>query len=370
MASSQKFTNWRFNPFTNTINQVALTEEHTVQYFPESNLYGIQAHEGIVLDNPSSVSLAYKEDGNEVALQEVPKSQPPSSGQFRVDYDAETFFSTSLVELNSADVGKTVILRYKGNGAIIKNEYIFNQLSTIPTNLLIQGALRATSTASFEQDITASKGIRLAQGASGTNIDMQVPNFGQVKQQFFPRGFEILTTSGTWTRPDHVQSVIAIVVGGGSGPHVNITSQNIHRNATIINGSSGQVRAGRIDVSAMDSVNYVVGSCGRTTSISIPRSVGFSVPAVAGGNSTFSSITAEGGPLLTNGFPNQNPSESIPISTGSEEILLNAGGNAGDDRRYPARWKDGLLYGIGFRVSGFGSYDFYSYYNGIIILIY
>ena len=86
MADPQKFTNWRFNPFTNVKNPASLTEQHTVKYFSESNLYGIQAMEGITLDNPSSVSLVYQSNGQR--LEEVPKTQPPSRGQFRVEFGA------------------------------------------------------------------------------------------------------------------------------------------------------------------------------------------------------------------------------------------------------------------------------------------
>ena len=141
MASPQQFTNWRFNPFTNIKNPVNLTEQHTVKYFPEPNLYGIQAMEGIVLDNPSSVSLVYQNNGQR--LEEVPKTQPPSRGQFRVDYDADTYFNTSLIELNSADNGIRITLSYKGTGSIVKSEYIFNQLTSIPTSLDVSGQLKA-----------------------------------------------------------------------------------------------------------------------------------------------------------------------------------------------------------------------------------
>ena len=139
-TNAQKFTNWRFNPFTNVSNPQSLVEEHLVQSFPESNLYGIQATESIVLDQPSSVTLHYKAaDETETVLSEVPKSQPPSSGEFRVDYDHDTFFGTSLIELNPADDARKVILRYKGLGAIVKSDYTLNQVTSIPTRLRVRG---------------------------------------------------------------------------------------------------------------------------------------------------------------------------------------------------------------------------------------
>ena len=139
MQSPQKFTNWRRNPFTNVLNPASLTEEHTVKYLPEPNLYGIQATEGIVLENPSTLAVEYKDGEALTPLEEVPKTQPPSAGQFRADYDAETFFSTSLIELNPADNGKTLKVTYKGTGSIVKSDYTFNQLSSIPTELEVRG---------------------------------------------------------------------------------------------------------------------------------------------------------------------------------------------------------------------------------------
>ena len=71
-TNPQKFTNWRFHPFTGVSNPQPLVEEHIVQNFPEPNLYGIQATEGVVFDQPSSVTLHYlADDGTETALVEV-----------------------------------------------------------------------------------------------------------------------------------------------------------------------------------------------------------------------------------------------------------------------------------------------------------
>jgi len=117
------FENWRFNPFTGTMNEVSITDEqHTVEYHADWNAYGIQLDEAPQLDNPSTVSIVESGTGG-ATFAEVPRTQAPSSGQYRVDYDAATYFGTGRIEFNSADNGKTVLVSYKGGGWIVKNQY-------------------------------------------------------------------------------------------------------------------------------------------------------------------------------------------------------------------------------------------------------
>ena len=167
---SQKFTNWRFNPFTNDKHSVELTEEHKVKLFPEAQLYGIQAVEGIKLDDDKPITLKYK-DTDTAELIEVPKTKAPDQGEFRVDYDAETYYGTSLVELNSADDGKTVIITYEGTGSIVKSDYVFNQLTTIPTHLEISGNLEVTGTLSTGAICPVGVIVAYSPGYFGDNIN-------------------------------------------------------------------------------------------------------------------------------------------------------------------------------------------------------
>jgi len=133
------FNNWRFNPFTNVMLEVQITDEvHIVEYHPEWNAYGIQLHEAPFLENPSSVIIEENATAG-LPFSETPKTQPPNSGQYRVDYDAPSYFSTGRVEFNASDNGKEVRVNYKGTGTVVKNRYQLNQLTVVPTNLNVEG---------------------------------------------------------------------------------------------------------------------------------------------------------------------------------------------------------------------------------------
>ena len=319
MPNPQKFTNWRFNPFTNVKNPIALTEEHTVQYFPEANLYGIQAHEGIVLENPSTVSLAFKETNSEgetteVPLQEVPKSQAPSAGQFRVDYDAETFFGTSLIELNSSDLDKQVILRYKGTGAIVKNEYIFNQLSRIPTSLAVSGKTTLDSELEVSGLAKLLTNLLLPNSDIASDQQNKVLNYSQIQSLLFARNIEILTSSGTWTKPAHVERVLAIAIGGGAG--IFFYKSGTGNVAGTRSGGSGEVKIAVIDVSDIESISYTVGAAG------YPQDV----PSVNFNTSLFVSGKHGGATHFT--FTN---SKSIEVGVNAAGGLGQVAGSAGFD---------------------------------------
>ncbi len=47
-----------------------------------------------------------------------------------------------ILTLNSADNGIMITLSYKGTGSIVKSEYTFNQLTSIPTSLNVSGQLK------------------------------------------------------------------------------------------------------------------------------------------------------------------------------------------------------------------------------------
>ena len=391
---TQKFTNWRFNPFTATSNAVALTEEHNVQYFPEANLYGIHAHEGVTLENPSSVTLKYKENGRETtALQEVAKTQAPSAGQFRVDYDAETYYATSLIELNSADLNKTVVLRYKGTGAIVKNEYIFRQLSRIPTHLDISGALDVRQKTTLKDKLDVSGAIDVSDAldvrkkttlhdtldvtktvkflenlfltnntlqSDPNNLGNQVLTHDQVLSLGFGKNVTLLTHSGTWTKPARLRIVFAICIGAGSGPRFRIRG-----NSRIFgSGRSGEIRMGAIDVSSKTRVSYTVGAQGYNSNVRIVN--GLTIENRHGGSTTFDSIRAGGG----QGYPS-----SAITASGSGGVVLSPGGlYSNGSLQLPARIA-ALPYGEGYIVAANSIYNNQMFYrsgrsNGAVILIY
>lgn len=128
------FENWRFNPFTGTMHAVLIENEaYIIEYHADFNSYGIQLNEAPRLDNPSTVAIVEDVTGGST-FSELPRTQVPATGQYRVDYDALTYYGTGRVEFAAADVGKKVLVSYYGTGWTVKNHYPMGQ-TTIPTNL-------------------------------------------------------------------------------------------------------------------------------------------------------------------------------------------------------------------------------------------
>jgi len=148
--------NWRYNPFTGIYYPKQITAEvHTVEYHEAWNAYGI-----LLLEAPSrdfSVTITENITGG-ITFAEVGRSVSPSAGEFRVDYDASTFFATGRVEFNSADDGTVVLVSYRGLGEVLKNP---------PIPVLISR--------------------------------------------------QVFTSSGTWTKPSGLVYVNVKVIGGGGG---------------------------------------------------------------------------------------------------------------------------------------------------------
>lgn len=138
------FNNWRFNPFTGVMHSASIVDEiHIIEYHPEWNAYGIQLKEAPLLENPSSVIIQENIVGG-ITFTEIPKTQPPDSGQYRVDYDAPTYFGTGRIEFNAADDGKEIKISYKGTGTIVKKRYQLDQYSVISTNLHVEGFIETS----------------------------------------------------------------------------------------------------------------------------------------------------------------------------------------------------------------------------------
>jgi hypothetical protein len=132
------FYNWRFQPFTEISYPVELEEEHTIEWHEEWNSYGIELHESPYLESPSNIDIIEDVTGG-ITFTEVPRATNPNSGQYRVDYDAETYFGTGRIEFNAADNGKEILVDYKGMGTVVKNRYYLEQYSIISTNLSVSG---------------------------------------------------------------------------------------------------------------------------------------------------------------------------------------------------------------------------------------
>lgn len=189
--------NWRYNQFTGIYYPKQITDEvHTIEYHEAWNAYGIQ-----LLEAPSrefSVDIVENVTGG-ITFAEVGRSVSPSAGEFRVDYDATTFFATGRIEFNAADDGKSVLVDYRGLGEVLKNP---------PIPVLISR--------------------------------------------------QVFTSSGTWTKPEGLSYVSVKAIGGGGGGGAN-TTNDIGGGG----GGGGGISEKIIDESALAAtVSVTVGSGG------------------------------------------------------------------------------------------------------------
>lgn len=127
---------WRFNPFTGVYNPVLITgEQHVIAYSAELNAYGIFTDECIKFDTPSTVAIA--------GYTEVSRLTTPAGTQFRVDYLAATYWSTSFIEFHSSQNGNTVSVNYYGLGTALHPNF------RLLTNYNFAGNIVAEGTANF-----------------------------------------------------------------------------------------------------------------------------------------------------------------------------------------------------------------------------
>lgn len=142
---SVDFKNARFNPFSATWIPEAITgEPHTVGYLDEQGFYGIILHEVPKKQTPSTVAIALA-SAPFTAFAEVPHSQTPGAGEFRVDYkpevDNDGLYGTAIVQFHSSANGSTVAVDYEGLGTVVKDQYNQLQETAVPSNFSVGGAL-------------------------------------------------------------------------------------------------------------------------------------------------------------------------------------------------------------------------------------
>ena len=124
-----------------------------------------------------------------------------------------------------------------------------------------------------------------------------------------PASVQVFTSSGTWTRPSGVISIIVEVVGGGGGGGANAGG----------GGGAGGYSRELIDVSALASETVTVGGAGGGGTTSGNRNGG------AGGTSSFGSyLSCTGGAL---GYGGSNGASGGVGGTASNGDLNSSGGN-------------------------------------------
>lgn len=343
--------NWRFNPFTETFNPVAITGElHTVVFDAEANAYGFRLKEGVQLIGslPFNVHSDYEiiEDvSGSVPFVENARGVSPSAGHFRVDYDALTYYSLSFVEFNAADNGKNFICKYRGTGTIVKGRYR-EDIDFVVPNLVVEGDAEIDDNLSVGIDLNVGGNSNISgneivdgtfelagqlinefdtDGALAANSDNKITTQKAVKtyidaleelltSQLPFRHYEKIIASGTWTRPADVDFVFVKIVGGGGGGGGGSVSGSLTYGGG--GGGSGCIRNELIAVSG--NVAVAIGAGGTAGAINAGGG--------NGGDSNFGGFIADGGQGGNNGAIGLGGSGKGRNGTG----FAFAGNNGGD----------------------------------------
>lgn len=144
---------WRRNPFTGDyVPQLVTAEAHTVAFFPEKNLYGIQLKYCPIITTPNPMEI--KDANTLVLMTEKPHTLDPNANEYRVDYEAANQWGTGIVEMNSADNNKQVLCKYNHAGLVMQAAGLATLLDgqTVPS--LTIDNLNATNLATFLAALT------------------------------------------------------------------------------------------------------------------------------------------------------------------------------------------------------------------------
>lgn len=117
------YSNWRYNPFTDTYMTSDKTEDNL--YIPSSSPYLKQLLELPKKEVPSTVTVYCYDTSN--YFTEVLTA--PAQGEFRVDYPPADGKGTGLVEFNQNDAGKQIRIFYKATGSPVLEEFLNTKVS-------------------------------------------------------------------------------------------------------------------------------------------------------------------------------------------------------------------------------------------------
>lgn len=110
---------WRYNPFTQNYQQAKKTDEiYTVQFYRDLNMYGVKLKEAARL----FPDIIVKKLDNTIMRKSI-RYYAPSAGEYRPDYDAQTYFRSNFIQFNSADNGLQVKITYYGTGTVASTDY-------------------------------------------------------------------------------------------------------------------------------------------------------------------------------------------------------------------------------------------------------
>lgn len=323
---------WRENPFTGDMNDILIEdEEHTIEYITELNIYGFYANEGVVLD-PAEPVILVQDNTAQTTFTEQPRTIAPNAGQFRVDYDAEDYYNTGLVQCNAADNGKAVLFTYRGTGTIVHPSFRLQTQFNLPGNLSVEG------TTTLDGDVTLAALTGSTISASNKKIeDVATPTTAgdAVSLGYFQTNlahFEYFTANGSFVVPDGVTEILAEIAGGGGG------------GGGGFNNGAGSLAGGGGGGQSRDIAKYTV-TPGETISITIGAGGtagvgGTAAPPVTsggtGGSTVFGSyatITGGtggiGGGLTNSGKGGDRAGNAAQDGFNSGGIVDGSGGNGG-----------------------------------------
>ena len=295
---------WRYDEFDDVFLPLSISNEpHTIEFISEIAKYGFFANESIEFAEPSTVSVV-EDTSAATAFTEVSKLTAPSSGEFRVSYDAESFQNTGFIECNSADNGKDVLLSYFGLGTINHPTFRLNSDFTLPGNAFVdlnltvgknlivgdssEGDIDCTFDLNVGRDTNIARDANITRDLITDTITLDSASSGQPKvegvstnsdlggssaadtqlasqkairdfvlSEFPFIGFEKLTGSQTWVAPDGVRKIFVEIWGGGGGGGGG--------GGTFIGGGgggSGTGRSGVFAVAANQSISFISGAGG------------------------------------------------------------------------------------------------------------
>lgn len=112
--------NWNRDPFEGTYNPITITDyPMTVSLDPDLGKYGLRLPFA-PLRTASSGNMTIKRASDNFELTEVSRTTAPSTNEYRVDYEADTYLGTGWTQFNAANNGLEVLVSCKISGDLIK----------------------------------------------------------------------------------------------------------------------------------------------------------------------------------------------------------------------------------------------------------
>lgn len=276
---------WRQNPFTDDMNDILIEdEEHTIEYITELNIYGFYANEGVAAEPV----ILVQDNTAQTTFTEQPRTIAPNAGQFRVDYDAEDYYNTGLVQCNAADNGKAVLFTYRGTGT------------------LVHPSFRRYTQYNFAGQVDFGDEVEV----SG---DIYYKAWQPIEvMNAFPNSEEY-TTAGNYTitldTESALRAFVELVAGGGAGGNGGTAA------APYYGGGGGGGGGGERKYFFIDLRGYVISDAIDSIAITVGAAGANSTVALKSGGTTIVTYTAAAGTSGENGA-NGNSSLSFHGSGG------------------------------------------------------